>query len=146
MDPNLPFTIGNPLAMALWVALAVSLFVPVIRRPVWLVTGLIAPALFAIGYVVLLAQGFGKVEGAGFSSIGEVRALFSNDSALGAGWFHFLAFDLFVGTWIARNGLKRGVPAILLVPCLALTFFIGPSGLLVYLLLRLLFGRKAAEA
>ena len=49
-------------------------------------------------------------EGGGFGSIAEVRALFANDSALAAGWLHYLAFDLFVGAWIAREGPGLGRP------------------------------------
>lgn len=142
MDPNLAFTIGNPLAMAAWVALAVSLFVPAVRRPVWIATGIAIPALFGIGYAILIAASYGNAPGGGFGSLGAVRALFANDSALGAGWLHFLAFDLFVGTWIARRGVKSGVPALLVLPCLALTFFIGPAGFLLFLLLRALFRRR----
>jgi hypothetical protein len=75
--------------------------------------------------------------------VSEVRALFANDFALTAGWVHYLAFDLFVGTWIARTGLEAGLPRPLLLPCLALTFMLGPAGLLAYLLLRAVAGRRA---
>jgi len=91
--------------------------------------------------VLLIWVGMGAGEGGGFGSIGEVRILFANDSALTAGWLHYLAFDLFVGTWIARDGLAARVPALLIIPCLALTFLFGPAGLLLFLLLRLAFGR-----
>jgi len=76
-------------------------------------------------------------------SIGEVRALFTNDAALTAGWLHYLAFDLFVGTWIAREGLDQGVIPILLIPCLLLTFIFGPAGLLLFLILRQVTPREA---
>src|SRR3546814_9733804 len=57
---------------------------------------------------------------------------------LTAGWYHYLAFDLFVGTWIAREGMRLNMPRLLLVPCFALTFWFGPAGLLVF------FGLRAA--
>jgi hypothetical protein len=145
MSPSALFSLGNNVALILWIALAVSLFVASIRRPVWLVTGLVAPALCAIVYIILLVQGW-NTPGGGFGSVEQVRALFSQDSGLTAGWYHFLAFDIFVGTWIARNSVKRGVPALLVIPCLALTLFFGPTGLLAYLLLRLAFRRKGQAA
>lgn len=100
------------------------------------------PALLAITYVVMLAQGWGKTPGAGFGSVTQVRTLFADDSALTAGWLQYLAFDLFVGTWIARDGLARRVPAWLLIPCLAFTFLFGPVGLLLHLSLRLALGTR----
>jgi hypothetical protein len=51
-------------------------------------------------------------------------------------WIHILAFDLFVGRWIYRDGRERGITAWLLSPLLLLTMLLGPLGLLVFLLLR----------
>ncbi len=51
-------------------------------------------------------------------------------------WIHFLAFDLFVGRWIYRDGRERGVGAVPMAAVLLLTLVLGPLGLLLYLLLR----------
>ena len=64
----------------------------------------------------------------GFSSLDDVALLFSNPWMLLAGWIHYLAFDLLVGTWEARDSRDRGIPHLLLVPCLILTFLFGPPG------------------
>ena len=53
-----------------------------------------------------------------------------------AGWVHYLAFDLFIGAWETRDAMARGVPRLLLAPCLVLTFMLGPIGLLCYHVLR----------
>ena len=58
--------------------------------------------------------------------------LFSNPWLLLAGWIHYLAFDLFVGTWMVRDSLERRVPRLLVAPCLLLTFLFGPAGFLAY--------------
>jgi hypothetical protein len=71
-----------------------------------------------------------------------VRALFANDSALAAGWIHYLAFDLFIGSWIVRDGLERQVPRLLITFCLPLTLVAGPAGLLLYFAFRLAFARR----
>ncbi|HEU0135365.1 MAG TPA: ABA4-like family protein, partial [Allosphingosinicella sp.] len=118
------------------------LFVPKLRGLVWPATQFVVPLAWAILYVLLLAQGLPEAEG-GFTSIAGVRGLFANDSALAAGWLHYLAFDLFVGTWIARDSTERGVHALLVAPCLFLTLMVGPAGPLAYFILRLAFGRKA---
>jgi Domain of unknown function (DUF4281) len=142
LDPAFAFGVANNFGLLAWVALAVSLFVAATRAWVWPVTQFVVPALWAVAYVLLLIQGMPETEGS-FSSIEGVRALFASDSALAAGWLHYLAFDLFVGTWIARDSTERRVHGLLVLPCLGLTLMFGPAGLLLYLLLRLAGGRRA---
>ena len=146
IDPATAFGLAGKLAMLGWLALAVSLFAPRSRPAVQFATRLVIPALIAIAYGLLIWAGFAEADGGGFGSIGEVRALFASDSALTAGWLHYLAFDLFVGSWIVADGLKRQIPALLILPCLPLTLMFGPLGLLLYIPMRLAFrGRQPAE-
>lgn len=145
LDPGFAFGFANNLGLAIWLALAASLFVPRIRAGVWPATQFVIPALWAVAYVILILQGMPETQGS-FTSIEGVRALFASDSALAAGWLHYLAFDLFVGTWIARDSVRRGVNGLLVVPCLGLTLMFGPAGLLLYLALRSAYrGRAEAE-
>lgn len=140
------FAACNAVALVAWLALGLSLFAAPLRSWTWRVTGLALPALFAAAYVAALAAGLSAGgEGGGFGSIAEVRTLFQNDHALTAGWVHYLAFDLVVGTLIARSGVADGVAPWLLLPCLALTFLFGPAGLLLYLAIRLAGGSRAWE-
>lgn len=136
--PNFAFSAGGALAMVSWLSLSVSLFIgqgP--RLAIWTGTTVAVPALLGLAYAILLTQGLRAGTGGGFGSIAAVRQLFSNDAALAAGWLHYLAFDLFAGSWIAREGLDAGVPKLLILPCLLATFLAGPLGLLVFLILRL---------
>jgi hypothetical protein len=71
--------------------------------------------------------------------------LFSNPWLLLAGWIHYLAFDLLVGSWEARDAHDRGVRHLLVVPCLILTFLFGPIGWLIYLGIRTRTPRGIAE-
>ena len=144
IDPSAAFSIGGLVAMLGWAGLVVGLFVQPVRATAWTAAAILIPAMLAIAYILLIQEGMRAAEGGGFGSIAEVRALFANDSALAAGWLHYLAFDLFVGAWIAREGLASRVPALLLVPCLALTFLLGPAGLLLFLILRFAFSRRLA--
>lgn len=146
LSPSLVFSLGNQLAMLCWIILALSLFLPAIREWTWRATGRVVPALLAVAYALLIMRGFGEAEGGGFGSIEQVRALFASDAALTAGWLHYLAFDLFVGTWIARAGVTERVHGVLLIPCLLLTFMLGPVGLLLFLGARAAFGRTPAES
>jgi Domain of unknown function (DUF4281) len=122
------FTILSRIAMAAWLPLV---FLPRKRWAIAVVP-VVVPLLLAIVYVVLIAATLGRTEG-GFSSLAAVRALFDNPWALLAGWTHYLAFDLFIGGWEVRDAQRRGIPHLLVVPALVLTFLVGPAGLLLYL-------------
>ena len=89
------------------------------------------PLAISVVYLVLIAQHFGRSEG-GFGSLSDVAQLFSNPALLLAGWVHYLAFDLFIGAWESRDAQRHGIPHLLVVPCLLLTFMLGPIGLLIY--------------
>ncbi len=146
LAPDRLFSSASTAALLAWLALVASLFVPAARRWTWRVTGVLLPAVFGAAYVAALAAGVrGGDPAGGFGSVAAVRALFADDFALTAGWLHYLAFDLVVGTAIARAGLGAGVPRPLLLPCLALTFLVGPAGLVAYLLLRAAAGRRSWE-
>ena len=146
IDPATAFSLGGNLAMLGWLGLIVSLFVARVRPGIQITTRFVIPALLAVAYGLLIRAGFAEAPGGGFGSLAEVRTLFTSDSALVAGWLHYLAFDLFIGSWIAADGLERRIPALLILPCLPLTFLFGPLGLLLFILLRLAFlCRQPAE-
>ena len=136
IDPSTAFSLGGLIAMLGWIGLILALFVTTVRPIAWIVAQLVIPSLLAVSYILLLWSGRSAFEGGGFGSIEEVRTLFASDGALAAGWLHYLAFDLFVGAWIARDGTARGIPGLLIVPALPLTFLFGPAGLLLYLAVR----------
>ena len=137
LDPHLAFSLTGPLVMAGWAGLILSLFVGPVRAIAWPAAQFAVPMILAVAYVLLIWAGFREAHGGGYGSIEEIRALFASDSALVAGWLHYLAFDLFVGSWIVREGLERNLPPLLLLLCLPLTFLFGPAGLLIFLILRL---------
>jgi ABC-type uncharacterized transport system YnjBCD permease subunit len=95
------------------------------------ITGKVVPGILALVYVALVASHWSGSEG-GFSSLPAVAALFSDPWILLAGWTHYLAFDLLVGNWEMSDARKRGIPYILVLPCLVLTFLFGPAGWLLY--------------
>ena len=106
-----------------------------VARVANLIAGAAIPLLLAVLYAGLIVTVFPTAEG-GFSSIAEVRSLFANDWLLVAGWVHYLAFDLFIGSWQVRDARKHGIPHLALVPGLILTFLFGPVGLLIYTAIR----------
>jgi hypothetical protein len=137
MSPEQLFGITNGAAIVGWILLAI---LPGRRWVTDVVTGMALPALFAVLYAGIVATTFGGAEGS-FSTIDGVASLFSNRWLLLAGWLHYLAFDLLIGTWEARDARARGVPHLLLVPCLFMTLMFGPVGWLLYLGVRRVSGR-----
>jgi len=129
MDNAQVFSIANSLAALSWVALAVA------PARTWRIIRYAVPGLLAVAYIWYIVPGMRGGEG-GFDSLANVMKLFTREEAVLAGWIHYLAFDLFVGTWETEDALGRGVSRFLLVPCLALTFMFGPAGLLMYFLVR----------
>ncbi len=133
-NADLVFKVANWIVLAGWLALALS----PLRREGLVLVGRLAAASVAAIYVILLVRGVsmgpGLPEGAGFSTLDGVVALLSRREAILGGWVHFLAFDLFVGSWMAEDAPKAGVPHWMLVPLLGLTLMAGPAGLLLYLL------------
>jgi hypothetical protein len=129
MSPEQIFAVTNTIAVLSWLLLAL---LPRRRWVTEVVTGKAVPILFAALYVVIVATTFRGAEG-GFSTLDGVATLFSNPWLLLAGWLHYLAFDLLIGTWEARDARERGVPHLVLVPCLFLTLMFGPAGWLLYM-------------
>lgn len=71
-----------------------------------------------------------------FFTIEGLRAISANDAGVAIGWVHYLAFDLFVGLWIAKDGDSKGMSRIVQGVVLLLVLLAGPAGLLAWLVLR----------
>jgi hypothetical protein len=144
LSPDSLFSVANTAALLGWGLLVVA--------PRWRFTQLIVlsgalPLLLAVAYTLLIGShylGPHASEG-GFNSLTEVATLFRDPWGLLAGWVHYLCFDMAIGIWESRDARRRGVPHLLLVPCLLLTFMFGPVGLLLYSLLRRFYGREVSD-
>jgi hypothetical protein len=142
MSPDVIFQIANLVAFAGWVALAGSPFVP---RLADRIAGLAIPLLLSVAYAGLIMAFWSRGEG-GFDSLDNVARLFQTRELLLAGWIHYLAFDLFVGAWITRMARESGVPFLLVLPCLVLTFLFGPAGFLAFTIIRGVRAQRLAAA
>lgn len=132
MSVETVFSVASSAAMAGWLLL---IFVPRWAAVIGFIRfGLIAA--LSLTYAVLVWVYFFRVEDGGFGSIAQVRALFMSDAVLVAGWVHYLAFDLFVGTWIAVAADRQRYSRLLQAPILVATFMFGPLGLLLFYVTR----------
>jgi Domain of unknown function (DUF4281) len=137
MGWNQAFGLANLAAVAGWAAL--------ILLPRWkgirdgLRYGLVGALALAYSGLVIV---YFASSGGGFDSIAAVRTLFASDPVLLAGWLHYLAFDLFVGIWIAEQADALGLNRWLQAPILVATFMFGPLGLVVFLLWKGAYGAR----
>ena len=96
---------------------------------------MVLPLALATVYLTLVILHF-RESGGGFGSLAGVSKLFENPYMLLAGWIHYLAFDLFTGSWLVRDSQRLRIAHAYVVPCLLLTFLFGPVGLLTWFLIR----------
>jgi hypothetical protein len=142
------FLLANFWAFAGWIALA---FLP--RGPKTLAAILYAGVfLLCLAYAVMII-GFltggidsGGAGGADLTTLKGVMKLFDSPGGATLGWTHYLAFDLFVGMWIARDADQKGFSRIIQFPFLFLTLMAGPVGLFGWLVMRERRARAQAKA
>ena len=138
MSPEQLFSVCSLLVLPGWLLLV---FLPRWKWTARLVCPVLIPLLLALVYLWIVVTTFWKTPG-DFNSLAGVSQLFQSQWALLAGWIHYLAFDLFVGSWEVRDAQRVGVHHLLVVPCLFLTFMFGPVGLLLYFALRAALRRR----
>jgi len=141
MDYNTIFSIAGQVAMVGWLLLAI---VPRWQYTKKIVQNGIIPILLGGIYAFVLA-GIISTDGfdtSSFSSLDGVMKLFTDPASVLIGWVHYLSFDLWVGSWEVGDAHKKGVPHVLVIPCLFFTFMFGPVGLLLYIILRAVITKK----
>ena len=132
MTPTLVFSICNTLVLPQWLLMIVA--------PKWtwtqkLVASRIIPFALAIIYAYYILTSFDMSNGGGFGTLQEVMQLFTVEGAVLAGWIHYLAFDLLVGSWVLQTAQKKGIHHGLVIPCLIGCFLLGPIGFFVFWLI-----------
>ena len=140
MDLAIVYKIVNLSVLPAW---GLLMFAPNWRLTERCVHAAFMPLILAAVYIYFLGWGIffgGGAEGAGMGSLNAVMTLFDSPVSMIAGWVHYLAFDLFVGAWIVRDGQRRGTGPLLRLPCLVFTLMFGPVGLAMYFVVRLVKG------
>lgn len=135
MNLEMIFSAMTILALVGWLCLALA----PLRRPTLVGAARVVAALLSLAYAILIIRGFtqpGGPEGGGFDSLAGVMILLSVPAVMLPAWIHYLAFDLWVGTWIVEDAPKARVPHWLVLPIMVATFMLGPVGLLAYLIVR----------
>ena len=107
---------------------------------------IIAPLLLGVAYIFVVKQII--LEGNTFEGfklylgLEELGKIYSNESFRLVFWLHFLAISLFVGAWIARDSERHMVPKFFSASWIAVTYFTGPLGVIIYWFIRIFYAKK----
>jgi len=130
------FSIFNALILPQWLLM---IFAPKWRWTLLLANSYIIPLALAVAYAFLVLPNlFGGGQMPDFSTFEGVKNLFKmgNDQVVVGGWFHYLAFDLLVGTWVLNDSQKHQINAIIASICIFCTLMAGPVGFLIYQIIK----------
>lgn len=122
------FEIVNTLILPAWLML---MFAPQWQWTKKIVISGCYSLTFAIVYLLLIIFYF-DINNFNFSTLENVKQVFTNDYFLLAGWVHYLAFDLLIGAWIVKDSKENNIHSKILIPVLAFTFYLGPVGYIFY--------------
>ena len=77
-----------------------------------------------------------------YLSLDGLYTVFANESFLLLFWIHFVALNLFLGSWMSRDGVKYNMSRSLMFVPLILVYFTGPLGLVLYWLIRVFCAKR----
>ena len=113
----------------------------------YLVTSIFPYLILGVLYIYIIFENYQNGHNflANFNlylSLDELNNLFSEKIFLITFWIHFLAINLFCGSWIVKDSLKLIIPKFLVFLPLLITYFIGPLGLLIYWIFRIFYAKR----
>ena len=127
-----------------WIMLII---IPNSRLTQIFVNSIVLPLVLATTYIYVIYQAIILDESIIdifklFLSLENLYIVFSSESFLLVFWIHFLALNLFLGSWVSRDGVKYNISRSLIFLPLILIYFTGPLGLVLYWLIRVFYAKK----
>ena len=77
-----------------------------------------------------------------YFSLDNLYTVFATENFLLVFWLHFIALNLFLGSWISRDAVKYGISRRITFIPLILIYFTGPLGLVLYWMMRIFYAKK----
>ncbi len=123
------------------------ILIPGYRITQILINSILLPLILSSAYIYVIYQFFLLDEPIFeafkiYLSIENLYTLFATESFLLVFWLHFLAINLFIGSWISKDGIKYNIPRFINGISLVLVYFMGPVGLVFYWIFRIFYARK----
>ena len=127
--------------------LMIALLIPKSKITQVFVNSIIAPLILASVYVYMVYQAilldeplieFFKL----YLSLDNLYTVFATEKFLLIFWIHYVAINLFLGSWVARDGTKYNISHPFLFISLIFIYFAGPVGLVLYWFVRVFFAKR----
>ena len=111
------------------------------------VNSIIAPLILSSTYIYIIFQAILLDEPIFdvfklYLGLDTLYTIFATESFLLIFWLHFLALNLFLGSWISKDGIRYNMSRSLVVTPLILVYFTGPLGLVLYWLIRVFCAKR----
>ena len=130
--------------MPLWLML---IFIPNSRIAQILINSVIIPLILSIAYVYVLYQSalldepFVDIFRL-YISLDNLYTVFATENFLLVFWLHFIALNLFIGSWVSRDAFKYNIKKKVTFVPLILIYLSGPLGLVIYWMFRIFYSKK----
>ena len=111
------------------------------------VNSIIVPLVLSTAYIyviyqaILLDEPFFDIFKL-YLNIDNLYTVFATESFLLVFWIHFIALNLFLGSWVSRDAIKYNIPKKIVIFPLILIYFAGPVGLVLYWFFRIFYSKK----
>ena len=123
------------------------IFIPNSKITRIFVNSIILPLVLATTYVYVVYQAILLDESMFdifklYLSLDNLYTVFATENFLLIFWIHFLALNLFLGSWVSRDGAKYNMSRSLVSVPLIIIYFTGPLGLVVYWFFRVFYAKR----
>jgi len=126
---------------------AMLIIIPNSKVTQFFVNSIILPLILSAAYVYVLYQTILLDEPIFdifrlYLNLDGLYTAFATESFLLFFWLHFIALNLFLGSWISRDGIKYNIRRSLIFIPLILVYFTGPLGLVLYWIMRVFYAKR----
>ena len=123
------------------------IFIPNWKLTTFFINSVILPLILSTAYIFVVYQIF-QLEESFYSifylylSLDDLSTILASESFLLIFWIHFVAINIFLGSWVARDSIKYNISRRATFIPLILIYFVGPVGLVYYWLIRIFYAKK----
>ena len=135
---------SNFLVLPFWIML---IFIPNSRITQIFVNSIVLPLILSVTYVFVVYQAmlideplFDIIEL--YLGLDNLYTLLATENFLLIFWIHFIALNLFLGSWVSRDGVKYNMSRSMVAIPLILIYFTGPVGLVLHWMFRIFSSKK----
>ena len=117
------------------------IIVPNSKITQFFVNSIILPLILGAVYAYILYQAFLLDDPVSdifklYLNLDNLYTIFATESFLLVFWIHFVALNLFLGSWLSRDAFKYNIPRKLTALTLIIVYLTGVLGLVLYWLFR----------